>query len=223
MSLGVGLANGTLQGLNISSAMLKTNTAVTKPSGLDSVVQSLGMELTSELVGSLNLSSLFSSGSSGQLVSAAQGLANGLAGGAVVGLGFQSAAVATPAPPSANSSTLDVTAITQAFGQGLTQTFLSNGTLTKATALLGANGGTSNINTFQVAQGLAIGLVDGARQGIADAGGDNGLLKSLATISSTASTFNDSVGGVATGFGLGLGSQVAEALMQVFGKSSTIG
>jgi hypothetical protein len=305
MYLGVGIGNGTLTGLALPAKMIKKNNVIAPASGINSVAEGLGMGITSSIVGSINVSSLFAgatdpstintavlslaqglgggaaqglqlkassngtfntSGLSGiagnlgqgltasflggvnvtkvvsmvggnmtltgaNLLAAANGLGSGLAEGAVVGLGFQQ----DSGVPEANG-TAGVGPIIQTFAKGLSESFLANGTVTKAISSVRAStvgnltggglGGLSlsSLPIGKVAAGFAVGLVDGAQSSIENAGGIGGILNISPSDTvgmmamPTISNFDDGVGGAATGFGTGLGSELTKGLLQAFGK-----
>jgi hypothetical protein len=205
--------------------------------GINLAAKNFGDGLTTSFLGSANLSSIGSSlgGAAGgmditsMIGPAAQGAGSGLGEGAAVGLGLKQV---SSAPSMANAS---VEMVAKGFTFGLTSSFLANGTLdqlqSKASMLLGNSSSSSGLNLQSIsiskaAEGLGRGLVDGAGESLGAVGGVQGLIGGSNTTSAisattTASTdsFNDTVGGAATGFGRGLGSQGVILVLEMFGKA----
>jgi hypothetical protein len=239
LALAQGLGTGASNGLKLTQA--STN-ATFNTSGINGAAGNLGFGLTSTFLSNLNTSSLLSkaggqinfadvlSGKSTLLGSSlndiAAGAGTGLGSGVSLGLGLQNQA-AMPVPPNGSAGAA------QQFTSGLTSSFLQGGTLSKlATSLMGSGspaaalglGGKStdmnsssssvlsNLNIAAVAQGFAVGLLDGAGNTLA--GQPTPPMQMLA--------FNDSVGGAATGFGLGLGSQGTKLVKQVLANPSVL-
>ncbi|RDW88472.1 hypothetical protein BP6252_00504 [Coleophoma cylindrospora] len=243
LSLAQGLGGGAVFGLNIN----KADTVMFNTSGLNGVVGNFGQGLAASALGSININSLTSgfgsiaskmrkratetnstlglgSLSNLNIADIAGGFGTGLGQGAAIGLGFQADASA----PSNDSSPA---VVSQVFAKGLVASFLSNGTLTKAAASFTASTGNSssldgndttasstssfgglslgNINIASAAEGLAVGLVSGA----------GSQVMSLRLISADTTSFNDTVGGAATSFGRGLGSEGAKLVSQILGTS----
>ena len=162
---------------------------------------------------------------------AAQGAGSGIGQGVAVGLGLQGADTA-PAPVGG-----DVAMVARGFTFGLTDSFLANGTVLKLATIaksLAGNSSSFNLQSVSVAkaaEGLARGLVDGAGESINNAGGFQSILDGgnataiMASSSSTtsladSSVFNDTVGGVATSFGRGLGGEGVALVLQAFNPSA---
>ncbi|RDW94950.1 hypothetical protein BP5796_00713 [Coleophoma crateriformis] len=245
LSLAQGLGGGAVSGLNIN----KVDMVMFNTSGLNGVVGNFGQGLAASALGSVNIKSLTSglgsiasnmrkratetnstlglgSLSNINIADIAGGFGTGLGQGAAIGLGFQADASA----PSNDSSPA---VVSQVFAKGLVASFLSNGTLTKAAASFTASTGNSsssldgndttasstssfggislgNINIASAAEGLAVGLVSGAASQV----------MSLRLISADTTSFNDTVGGAATSFGRGLGSEGAKLVSQILGTST---
>jgi hypothetical protein len=229
LSLAQGLGSGAASALKLSNKAVDSSSFDT--AGIDGVAGNLGLGLSTSLLQNVSLTDMFSMPAGGidntMLLSAAEGLGAGLGEGAAVGLGLQSgdSVIVT------NASTPDIKDITQSFARGLTENFLANGTLTKAATMLGNGSSTSlsSLNIGKVAEGLAIGLVDGASQSIQNAGGVDAVfnINTANTSNSislpTSSTFDDGVGGAAMGLGSGLGFEVVKAVLQALGKPSLVG
>ena len=203
-----------------------------------SALSNLSLSSLSTMMGNSSLTSTFSninltSAFSGMnLLAAANGLGTGLAEGAVVGLGFQQD---SSVPDSAND-TASIGPIVQTFAKGLSESFLANGTLTKVvSSVTGSSSGSStggglgslslsSLPIGKVAAGFAVGLVDGAQSSIENAGGIGGVFNMPPSDTvgmmamPTVSNFDDGIGGAATGFGTGLGSELTKGLLQAFGK-----
>ncbi|KAE9362681.1 hypothetical protein N431DRAFT_424496 [Stipitochalara longipes BDJ] len=248
LALAQGLGSGAVSALQLSSKPIDNSSFNTDGingiagnfgQGLStSVLSNISLSSLSSMMGNSSLTSMFSNinltsaFSSTNLLAAANGLGTGLAEGAVVGLGFQQD---SGVPDSAND-TASVGPIVQTFAKGLSESFLANGTLTKAvSSVAGSTSGNSTGGGFgglslsslpigKVAAGFAVGLVDGAQSSIENAGGIGGVLNMPPSDTvgmmamPTVSDFDDGVGGAATGFGTGLGSELTKGLLQAFGK-----
>ncbi|KAF7903003.1 hypothetical protein EAF00_002905 [Botryotinia globosa] len=245
LALAQGLGSGASQGLGLTKPSTK---AAFNTSGINGAVGNLGQGLTSTFLSGINTTSLFASSmmmmpdvsmndliqGNGTLLGStlsqiAAGAGTGLGQGTTIGLGLQNAAAMEISP---NGSAGAV----QEFAMGLTSSFLQNGTLSKLmTTLMDAgspstamgmgvteadmNSGSSsmpsflaNMNIAAVAQGFAVGFLDGA----------GNTLAGMATPPMQTLTFNDSIGGAATGFGLGLGAQGTILVKQVLANPSFI-
>jgi hypothetical protein len=247
LSLAQGLGSGAVSALKLSSKPADNSSFNTD--GLNGIAGNFGqglsvsalsnLSLTSLMTGSnssltsmfanLNLTSAFSGAN---LLAAANGLGSGLAEGAVVGLGFQQ----DSGVPDTTNGKAGVGPIVQTFAKGLSESFLVNGTITKAISSVTSStsgnstgsglGGLSlsSLPIGKVAAGFAIGLVDGAQSSIENAGGIGGVLNLPPSDTvgmmamPTVSNFDDGIGGAATGFGTGLGSELTKGLLQAFGK-----
>ncbi|KAH8668278.1 hypothetical protein BGZ60DRAFT_408976 [Tricladium varicosporioides] len=224
LSLAQGLGSGAASALKIVST--PATNASFNTDGINGVVGNVGQGLSTSFLQNFSVAQTFG-GLAGavnpQMISdVANGLGSGLGQGAVIGLGIQP-------EPSADMATTNTTGspikpIVQSFGRGLTQSVLANQTLTKAMAMLGGNT-TSNLNVGRIAQGFAVGLVGGAESSLQAAGGISSLLGTPGNMTTgpvltmpPPSTFDDSVGGAATGFGTGLGSEAVKGVLQALGK-----
>jgi hypothetical protein len=248
LSLAQGLGSGAVSALRLSSKSADNSSFNTD--GLNGIAGNFGQGLSTSALSNLNLTGLaevmgnssFSSMassinltsvfSSANILAAASGLGSGLAEGAVVGLGFQN----DSSVPTSADGTTSVGPIVQTFAKGLSESFLANGTLTKAiSSVAGAAGGNATGNGLgslslsslpigKVAAGFAVGLVDGAQLSIENAGGIGGVFNMPPSDTvgmmpmPTISNFDDGVGGAANGFGTGLGSELTKGLLQAFGK-----
>ncbi|KYK58795.1 hypothetical protein DCS_05813 [Drechmeria coniospora] len=228
LSVGTGLGSGAAQGLKL------TNNADVppppeSPGDIPRIAGRLVFGLSKAVTDNLNTTDLIGRaagiGGIGGLdmtetlrkfgAQAASGLGKGIGGGAAVGLGLQPDTPAPPGLPDADG-TLDVGGIAQAFASGLTSRFLANGTASNAINSFSGDGKsiaglTSSLDFGRITGGLARGLLAGAGDGIEAIGGINALINGTTTmptgtLTETKTTFNDSVGGAATGFGQGLGS-----------------
>jgi hypothetical protein len=249
LALAQGLGSGAVSALKLTSKPADNSSFNTD--GLNGIAGNFGQGLSTSALSNLSLTSLMSSmsGSNSSLTSmfsnlnltsafsdanllaAANGLGSGLGEGAVVGLGFQQ----DSGVPDTGNGTASIGPIVQTFAKGLSESFLANGTVTKAlSSVTGAAGNStgsgrgglslSSLPIGKVASGFAIGLVDGAQSSIENAGGIGGVLNLPPSDTvgmmalPTTSNFDDGVGGAATGFGLGLGSELTKSLLQAFGK-----
>ncbi|KHJ30238.1 hypothetical protein EV44_g4736 [Erysiphe necator] len=189
--------------------------------GISGIAGNLGQGLSTSFLEGIPFQQLLTNNapsiSPDQISDAAKGLGAGLAGGAVIGLGLQpdSGGSNVPLAPGGLGT------MTESFGRGLTQSFLTNGTVTK---LLATMQQPNQLDVGSVAKGLAIGLVDGATTGFDNAGGaknifnlDSGSTPEVTRLTKP-TTYDDTVGGAATGFGTGLGLQSTTFVLQLFGK-----
>lgn len=213
--LGTGLGAGAAQGLNLSSASNTMQVAAKvatengmNATGLNPTIQNAAMGASASLLGSLNVSSLL--GSAGGDIdphALAFGLATGIGNGTSAGLKLSPQAMAVQAP--AGNTTQDIAGT---FGFGLTKSLTSNLNLSSLASSSLTSGLTKNVNIGQVAQGAAMGFIQGAGDAVNSMGGVQALINGTATMPTTPLpgnnlAFNDSVGGAATGFGQGLGGQ----------------
>ncbi|PMD46902.1 hypothetical protein L207DRAFT_524245 [Hyaloscypha variabilis F] len=248
LALAQGLGSGAVSALQLSSKPADNSSFNT--TGLNGIAGNFGQGLSTSALSNLSLTrltammgnssltstfsniNLTSAFSDTNLLAAANGLGTGLAEGAVVGLGFQQ----DSAVPDSANGTASIGPIVQTFAKGLSESFLANGTLSKAVSSLtsstsrnstsGGLGGLSlsSLPIGKVAEGFAIGLVDGAQSSIENAGGIGGVFNMSPSDTvgmmamPTVSNFDDGVGGAATGFGTGLGSELTKGLLQAFGK-----
>lgn len=214
LGLAMGIGNGTSAGLKLSSQA----EALQAPAGntTGDIAGTFGFGLTKSLVSNVNISKLTSSAGSSFNVSSITGgqpisqialsLAQGIGSGASSGLKLSQANVAAPQ----GTSTADIAG---AFGFGLTQSVTQNINISSlASSSSAASGLTKSLNIGMIAQGAAMGLIQGAGDAVNSMGGIQALINGTAKISTgslpgTTMTFNDSVGGAATGFGQGLGGQ----------------
>lgn len=194
---------------------------VTTDAGIGGVAANFGGGLTTSFLQNINISSITSkvtdSFSGASVLAVAQGLGSGLGSGAATAIGLQQPDNQT------DSSTVDVKSVARILAKGTTESFLSNVSITKIVQnFIGGQGESFDIS--KVATGLGIGLVNGAQQSIENAGGIIGLLNMSPDDAigmmqmPVSSTFNDSVGGIASGFATGLGFEATKSLLQVLGK-----
>lgn len=132
-------------------------------------------------------------------------IGTGLGEGAAIGLGFQ---VDTNIPPDTGPG------IAEGFTKGLVSGFLQNDTAGKvidSISSLTANSSIKlpSVDFAKVTEGLAVGLISGI----------GSTISTLNLISANTSSFNDSVGGAATGFGHGFGSEGARLVSQILDGS----
>ncbi|KAF4627542.1 hypothetical protein G7Y89_g10611 [Cudoniella acicularis] len=234
LSLAQGLGSGAASALKLVST--PATNASFNTDGIDGIIGNVEQGLSTSFLQNFSVAQAFGSVGTAlnlqTLVAVASELGAGLGQGVVIGLGIQPEPAADAVDPSmANSTGSPLSAIkpiSQSFGRGLSQSILANGTLTKSMSLFAGNG-TTNSNVGKIAEGFAIGLVDGAQTSLQMVGGLRSLLGMSSNQTDTmvtmspASTFDDSVGGAATGFGSGLGSEVVKGVLQAFGKSSMAG
>lgn len=215
LGLGQGLGNGAVTGLKLNT--------VAPPNGSSpaDIAGSLGYGLTQSVTSNLNLGSLGAAINPQLLLQnlpqAASGLGRGLGAGVPIGLGI------TPDPGPVvgpNGTMVEVGAITEDFGTGLTSGFLANGTLAKVLAAGAGSGLLPPVNVEAAANGLGRGLAQGATDAVAAMGGFGALLNGSATvptgpIANTPVPFNDSLNGAAVGLGEGLGTGGALAVQKI--------
>lgn len=217
MSLAQGIGNGASSGLKLTQAALAPPTGNTASDALGA----FGFGLTNSLTSNLNTSSLTSGGSPlsniniNQIIPnlgmTAQSFGSGLGSGAAAGLRLSSAVV-NPPHPNGN----DAPSVAGNFAFGLTKSVTENVNLSQLASpdspLAGAAG---SIDIGRAAQGVAMGLVQGAGDAVNSMGGLQALINGTATmpqgggaaIQPNSLAFNDSVGGAAMGLGTGLGGQ----------------
>ncbi|KAJ0162491.1 hypothetical protein CTA2_4470 [Colletotrichum tanaceti] len=237
LSLATGLGNGTVAGLKLNPNATTNFEPVNDSSipnvvgifgfGLTKTV--LSNVDTDQLFGKINNTDTIRQVMR-ILPAAASGFGKGLGQGATVGLGLQpDAAVPMQKMP---DGSIDFGGISHTFAKALTSSFLQNGTASelfnrvgksvssKVKAGGGEGGGipsTINLNGQQievgkVAQGFARGLLQGAGDSIQSMGGVQSLFKGNATMPTgtmpdSKVQFDDSLGGAASGFGMGIGGQ----------------
>ncbi|KAG8167689.1 hypothetical protein KVR01_003378 [Diaporthe batatas] len=214
MSLAQGIGNGASSGLKLTQANLAPPTGNTASDALGA----FGFGLTNSVTSNLNTSSL-TSGNALQGINinkiipnlgmTAQSFGSGLGGGVAAGLKLNNAIVGMPDP---NGN--DAPAVAGNFAFGLTKSVTENINMTQLTsgntALTGA---ASNIDIGRAAQGVAMGLVQGAGDAVNMMGGLQALINGTAMMPQQAAippstlAFNDSLGGAAMGLGTGLGGQ----------------
>ncbi|UQC81717.1 uncharacterized protein CLUP02_07203 [Colletotrichum lupini] len=231
LSLATGLGNGTVAGLKLNANA--ANLEPVNDSSIPNVIGTFGFGLTKTVTANLDINQLFNSANNPNttkqimriLPAAASGFGKGLGQGATVGLGLQpDTAVPMQLMP---DDQIDFGGISQTFAKGLTSSFLQNGT---ATELLNKVGGSMNMNqngggipatikfngmdiqVSKVAQGFARGFLQGAGDAIQGMGGVQSLFEGNATMPTGAMPdaklqFDDSLGGAASGFGVGIGGQ----------------
>lgn len=215
MSLAQGIGNGASSGLKLTQANLAPPAGNTASDALGA----FGFGLTNSLTSNLNTTSLTSGGALqniniNQIIPnlgmTAQSFGSGLGSGAAAGLKLSSAVV-NPPDPNGN----DAPSVAGNFAFGLTKSVTENVDLKQLTSgnspLAGAAG---NIDIGRAAQGVAMGLVQGAGDAVNSMGGLQALINGTATMPQGAAAvppstlaFNDSVGGAAMGLGTGLGGQ----------------
>jgi hypothetical protein len=220
LGLGEGLGSGAAMGLKLAKVDLTPNPKATDIPG---IAANFGWGLSKTVADNINMTEIegsvgFSSGAiTKYLPAAASGLGKGLGAGIPIGLGIQpeyEVALRTM-----SDGSLDVQSITENFAIGLSSGFVGNGTLAKMLAGLGSSDlglPIDSMNIGRIAQGLARGLVQGAADTVESMGGVealiNGSAKIPADIPDSIIPFDDSVGGAATGFGLGLSSESVLAI-----------
>ncbi|RDW77286.1 hypothetical protein BP6252_05339 [Coleophoma cylindrospora] len=233
VAAGSGLGSGAASGLG-AQPLAKSAMSATPDAPV--VARNFAYQLTTSFFANGTLPALatkISTGSSGLpvmgnlLSSAAQGAGSGLGQGLAVGLGLQQA------DAQGNVTGGDAVIVARQFTFGLTSSFLANGTLTrlqsKGTSVLGNSSmsgmSLNSISFSKIAEGAARGLVDGAGSSIKMAGGMQAIMgkKSAANmpasnISANSSTFDDSVGGAASGFGFGLGAESVNLVLEALGQ-----
>ncbi|TDZ48280.1 hypothetical protein CTRI78_v008312 [Colletotrichum trifolii] len=231
MSLATGIGNGTVSGLKLNANA--ANLEPVNDSSIPNVVGTFGFALTKSIASNIDVKSLFSQANNSNttatimriLPAAASGFGKGLGQGATVGLGLQpDAAVPMQQMPDGQ---IDFGGITQTFAKGLTSSFLQNGTANELFNRIGssvksqAGGGGGipstinfngqNIQVSRVAQGFARGFLQGAGDAIQGMGGVQSLVNGNSTmpdaLPESKVQFDDSLGGAASGFGVGIGGQ----------------
>lgn len=214
LGLAMGIGNGTSAGLKLSLQAEAIQPPASNATG--DIAGTFGFGLTKSLASNIDISKLTSSAGSSLNISMITGgqpisqialsLARGIGNGASSGLKLSQDKVAAPEGTSAAD-------VAGAFGFGLTQSITQHINISNlASGSSAASGLTRNLNVGMIAQGAAMGLVQGAGDAVNSMGGLQALVNGTAKVSATSLpattiTFNDSVGGAATGFGQGLGGQ----------------
>lgn len=225
MSLAQGIGNGASSGLKLTQANLAPPAGNTASDALGA----FGFGLTNSLTSNLNTTSLTSGGALqniniNQIIPnlgmTAMSFGTGLGSGAAAGLKLSSAVV-NPPDPNGN----DAPSVAGNFAFGLTKSVTENVNLSQLTSgnspLAGAAG---NIDIGRAAQGVAMGLVQGAGDAVNSMGGLQALINGTATMPQAGAiqpntlSFNDSVGGAAMGLGTGLGGQGTLVGVQLFSQ-----
>lgn len=214
VSLASGLGNGAVSGLKLTQASLAPPTGDTA----SDAIGAFGFGLTDSVTNNLNTTSLLSglkntnangAFSNINLAQTASSFATGLGTGAAAGLKLSNNVVGAP---DVNDQTIPSVAGNFAFG--LTKSVTEN--LNTSQLASGGSSGlsslTSSLDIGRVAQGAAMGLLQGAGDAVNSMGGLQALINGTAVMSAQPlpvvnMSFNDSVGGAATGFGQGLGGQ----------------
>lgn len=214
LSLAQGIGNGASSGLKLTQANLSP------PQGTSAAdtAGAFGFGLTNTLTNNINTTALVDGIKNTNLNEAlgnislaqtASSFGSGLGSGAAAGLKLASAVIDAP-----NPNAQDVPSIAGNFAFGLTKSITENINTSQIASGSGSalSGLTSHLDIGRIAQGAAMGLVQGAGDAVNNMGGLQALINGTARISSTplpaaSMAFNDSVGGAATGFGQGLGGQ----------------
>lgn len=217
VSLAEGIGNGVSSGLKFTQA----NLAPPQGNTVGDTLGAFGFGLTNSVASNINTTALLASGASNinftQLMSKVNlGMTGmmfgaGLGGGAAAGLNLTNTLVDLPDP---NSQ--EVPAVAGNFAFGLTRSFIGNVNATMLMQSASSSGTlsqlTQNLDIGSVAQGAAMGFIQGAGDAVNSMGGLQALINGTATmpmgtLPMNKMAFNDSVGGAATGFGMGLGGQ----------------
>ncbi|PVH74803.1 hypothetical protein DL98DRAFT_603219 [Cadophora sp. DSE1049] len=204
--LGVGLGNGTIQGLKINAANLQPKTVVLPPSDVNATAEMLGEGITAELIGSLNLASLFPN-TDDQRNLAIRSLSQGLGSGAAAGLNLK------PMDTTA-FDTAGINGIAGNLGQGLTSSFLGAVDFPKVLSTVMGNlmSPEANEAALSLAQGLGSGAASALQLTDRQAG--------------NVSFRSDGLNGIAGNFGQGLttsllnGVDLNTVISQVTGRIS---
>lgn len=230
LSLAQGLGNGASSGLKLTQANLEPPTGNT----VGDAAGAFGFGLVESVTININTTALLASATSSSATSAfnitqlagnvslaqtGQSFGSGLGSGLAAGLKLTQAIADMPDP---NDDGVPSIAGNFAFGltKGLveninTTMLINSATAAAASSAAGAGGLgslTSSLDFSKVAQGGAMGFIQGAGDAINSLGGLQSLIDGTAMMPdgplvTTPMTFNDSVGGAATGFGLGIGGQ----------------
>lgn len=216
LALSSGLGNGAASGLKLTQATLAPPAGNT----ISDTLGAFGFGLVNSVATNINTTDLLSSAKNvnfkqliGNVSLGQTGLSfgSGLSSGVAAGLKLATQIVDAPDP---NSS--EVPAVAGNFAFGLTKGLVENINGTMLLNSAQSSGGLSMlmgaVDVGRVAQGTAMGLLQGAGDAVNAMGGVQALINGTAvmpmgTLQTTPMTFNDSVGGAATGLGLGLGGQ----------------
>ncbi|RKF78217.1 hypothetical protein GcM1_213036 [Golovinomyces cichoracearum] len=217
------LAQGLGSGAAFATKLSTTPPAAFDKNGISGVAGSVGQGLSTSFLQDINFKALASSMmpmlTPDQILEASAGLGTGLAEGAVVGIGLQTMT------SDSETNKQGVGPVAEEFARGLSQSFLANGTALKILGLLKQGNSASSINFGAVAKGFGIGLVGGAEISFENAGGVATIFKispedaaQMTKLPMVMTNVNDTVGGVATGFGSGLGLETTKFVLQLLGK-----
>lgn len=238
VSFAAGLGSGAASGLKLTQAALGPPAGNTASDALGAFGFGLTDSVTSNIDPAALLSkamSATSANSSGGIMAAlgsinlaqtASSFATGLGTGAAAGLKLSNNIVGAPDP-----NGQDVPSIAGNFAFGLVKSVTENVDVNMVQAQLSAasaaGGGLSSVagsvNVGRAAQGVAMGFLQGAGDAVNSMGGLQALINGTAVMSTTplpelTMTFNDSVGGAATGFGQGLGGQGTLVAIQLLSQ-----
>lgn len=230
MAAGQGLGGGAVKGLRLDKganangdSMLGKRQAPANPGQLDVIgaVGNFTYGLSETFLESADLSKIvdpnafnFNLDSKG-IVSFASGAGKGIGEGLAIALNLTNG---TAMSPRTDSTEIDASKeqIAEELVKGMVAGFLQNGGMSAAKQALntGAGGLPSNINPGRLAEGAARGLVEGAVNGLSQAGGLRNVLSGnfskdlpMNLPSLPPSTFNDSVDGAAVSFARGLSGE----------------
>ncbi|PHH80116.1 hypothetical protein CDD80_2804 [Ophiocordyceps camponoti-rufipedis] len=216
---GVGAGIGAVQGFELSSVD-KSKAAgekVAEENGVERTSIGDTVQKTATGLMATALRSLRESNPDLDLASLASSLGSGIGTGAAAGLRL------TGQDGASLSNSSDVTGMTSNFAFGLSRSLADSVDLDKVKALVPS---TQQADGSRIASGFARGLMSGVGDGVEAIGGVSSLLEGNATtpVKATADSdvgFDDSIGGLATGFGQGLGSAGTLALRRMFSKPRT--
>ncbi|KKY35876.1 hypothetical protein UCDDA912_g04149 [Diaporthe ampelina] len=218
-----GIGNGVSSGLKLSPQAM----AMEPPKGKSTadIANTFGFALTKSLASNFDTSKLSAKSINiSQIIPSvgmtAMSIGSGLGSGAAAGLNLASAVVNPPDPKGK-----DVPSVVGNFAFGLTKSVVENVNLTQLTSGNSTLARAArNIDIGRAAQGVAMGLVQGAGDAVNSMGGLQALINGTATMPPAGAVkpdmlaFNDTLGGAATGLGTGLGGQGTLVGVQLFSQ-----
>lgn len=212
LSLASGLGGGAVSGLKLTQANLQAPVGSSTADALGAFGFGLSNSVTSNVNASAIMDQLKSNtqdiGNKINFAQTAAAFGTGLGSGAAAGLKLSGGNLIVGAP---DPNGQDLPAVAGNFAFGLTKSVTENINMSSASPSA-LSGLTSNLDIGRIAQGAAMGLVQGAGDAVNSMGGLQALINGTAKMPTTPlpagnMAFNDSVGGAASGFGQGLGGQ----------------
>lgn len=215
LTLAQNVGNGAASGLKLTQAPLAPPAGNT----VGDTLGAFGFGLVNSVTTNINMTEVLSSAKNVDIKQfvgnvsfgqTGQSFGSGLGSGVAAGLKLTNAIADAPNPNNG-----DVPSVAGNFAFGLTKGLIENVNTTMLLASASSGGLsqlTGSLDVGRVAQGAAMGVVQGAGDAINMMGGLQALINGTAMMPTgplvtTQMNFNDSVGGAASGLGMGLGGQ----------------